>query len=728
MGQKPPIRRPTAGAGGRPGAARRLRLWGHLAGTRLTRVGLALVVVFCYTALLEVDLLRAGLNWRLDEVADRDVFADRNLDFIDEEATEKLRQTARDGVARKYDSLPAADEARNRLTELFDSLAAWAAASGEARRPLRDLKYRLLWLSVPDEVLEQVAHWSPEQREACRTYALAAVDRAYAGREIRDDVVEDMEAVRRGLSEEVSRRPVHEREFLTALLTGSDIVQPNRRLDREGTEALRDRAGDQVEPVRRTLIRGQSVIRRGRRVTAEHLRDLRALGLAQPKWDWGGLLALVCLVSLVVVILGTYVRLEQPAVYTDTRRLLLLNLLAMIALVLFRFLVWLKGEIPDISHPAIFCGATTGMVVAVLVDYRMAMMMTGALGLMMGMLQPGAGLWVAIEAWLAGRVGAMALRHVRDRNDLARAGLVVAGAGMAIAVIVQLPRNGGSGAYLAQSLGTDLLFGCGWGMLAFLLAQGLIPLLERPFACVTPFRLLDLCNISAPLLQMLKRQARGSFDSSLTIGDMAADACEAIGADPLLARACGYYHDIGKTKHPSWFIENQFGGENIHNKLEPTVSTMAIKSHVDEGVQLAREHHLPQPLIDVVAQHHGTTLISFFYYQALDRAEEGDTISEEQFRYDGPVPQFKESGIIMLADGVEAAVRAASAHGPLTERRMGEIVQGLIKRRLDDHQLDECGLTLRELNIAERAFCDFLRGMYHGRIDYPTAATKGRGR
>ncbi|NUP98553.1 MAG: HDIG domain-containing protein [Armatimonadetes bacterium] len=705
------------------------RRW-RLAPVRPGRLLLGVLLVLAYTAVLSGDLFRAGIDWEEGQYAPRSIYADRTHEFVDEPATAKLRDAARASVARQYDVLPVETEADSKvaqLAEAADALAADAAFPTPAGQAV-ELQRRLIWLSLSPSLLRWFLEQPAAQRASLAARARATIKEVYSSREIRDDAPQDLASARADVRARLAGLPADEGGFLASLLSSPDVLKPNRRFNREETDDQRERAATAIEPVRRTISRGQLIIARGHRVTAEVLRDLEALGLVQAHGDYAALFSLTCLVLLVLVVLGAYLKFELPEVYYDNRRIILLNLLAGGALVLFRLLLWLKIAVPSIAHPAIFCGAATGMVVAVLLEYRIAMMLTGALGLFMGLLLPGAGLYVAFEAWLAGRAGAMALRHVRDRNDLARAGLLTALAGMLIAAIVQLPGTADVGSYQAQHLGIDLLFGFGWGLLAFLLAQGVIPLLERPFGCVTPFRLLELTNTSTPVLQMLKRRARGSFDASLTIGDMAADACEAIGADPLLARACGYHHDIGKMRHPTWFIENVFGGENVHNRLEPNMSAMAIKSHVDDGVEIAREYHLPQPIIDVIAQHHGTTMISFFYYQALERAAEGERVAEERFRYDGPKPQFKESGIIMLADGIEAAVRAAAGHGGMTERKLNEIIQSLIHKRLEDGQLDECDLTLRDLNTAAKAFAEFLRGMYHERIEYPAQVLRTRPR
>ncbi|MCC7495651.1 MAG: HDIG domain-containing protein [Fimbriimonadaceae bacterium] len=712
------------------------RLWSALRARLPRRVSLRrlFIATFCivgYTALLEADLFRGGIAWQDGELADRDIVADRTVEYLDEEATAELRAAARQAVPRQYDALPVEDTARERVVEVFNQAAAAAGdpdLDAAARAAL--IRGRTLWVDLPPGVPERLAALPAPRREALADTATQVLRQVYGSgsqrREIRDDVVADVHAARTAVAALVEAQAGADAAWLTSLLTRPEVLRPNRRHNRDATDQARDAAAAAVEPVRRSISRGQVIIERGHPVTAEVLRDLRALGLATSQRDWRGLFALASVVCLMLLVLGLYIRLELPEIWFDNHKLLLLNLVVVLALVLFRLMLWLRNGIPSMAHPAILCGATTGMIVAVLIEYRLAMMMTGTLALLLGMLYPDAGLWVAFEAWLAGRVGAMALRHVKDRNDLARAGFATALAGMLIAAVVQLPLAGDPAVFRAEHLIVDLLFGFAWGMLAFLLAQGMIPLLERPFGCITPFRLLDLTNTSTVLLQRLKREARGTFDASLTIGDMAADACEVIGADPLLARTCGYYHDIGKLRHPTWFVENQFGAANVHDTLEPTLSALAIKSHVSEGFELAREHGLPRPVQDVIAQHHGTTLISFFYFQALERAEDEERVTEEQFRYDGPRPQFKESGVLMLADGIEAEVRAASRRGPLGERKIHEIVHNQIRKRLDEGQLDECDLTLRDLHQIEAAFCDYLRGMYHNRIDYPSPALRAR--
>lgn len=695
------------------------------------RLLVGLLCVVGYTLLLSANVFRPAVSWELGDTATRDVIADNTVRVPDETATAKKRRAAMALVPKQYEPTPAADEAENLVNSVFSEITArateWQAtqathAAQDPKSPLPDPPP--LSLSIEPSLRQWVYEASPEHREKLRWLALYNLRKVYSGHEIRSDQPEDFESADRELRRAIASVPLREdRELLLAIVTHPQVLKHNYQYMEYETWRDRISAAEAVDPVYRTVNRSDLVLHAGSQVTEEDLKVIEALGLLQPQWDYAGLFALGCLVCVVLLILGAYVRQELPHIYHDSRRVILLNLVAAGALLLFRFLLWLKGEIHGLDHFAIFCGSTAGMVVSVLIDFRLAMMMTGAMALLMGVLVPSAGLWVAFEAWLAGRVGAMALHQIRDRGELAKAGLIVAVAGMMIAAVVNQPGAADATAYGAQQLLTDLALGFAWSLIAFLVAQGLVPMLERSFGCLTPFRLLELTNTSTPVLQQLKAKARGSFDASLTIGDMAADACEQIpGADPLLARACGYHHDIGKMRHPSWFIENQFGAENVHDKIPPHISAKAIRSHVEDGLLLAEEYNLPRPVWDVIGEHHGTTLISFFYYQALEASPEGQTVDESQFRYRGPRPHSKESGVIMLADGIEAAVRAVSMHGPLPEKRIQEVVDSVIRKRLDESQLDNCELTLHDIDLAAKAFCEFLKGMYHTRIDYPQQA------
>ena len=258
------------------------------------------------------------------------------------------------------------------------------------------------------------------------------------------------------------------------------------------------------------------------------------------------------------------------------------------------------------------------------------------------------------------------------------------------------------------------------GILSAVGAIGLLPYLETVFGITSSIRLLELSNPNHPLLRKLLLEAPGTYHHSMMVGNLGEAAAEAVGADPLLTRVGSQYHDIGKTKRPYFFVENQFSGVNPHDKISPTLSTLIITSHVKDGVEMARQHKLPKVLVDFIREHHGTDLVKYFYHRAK---ESGQDVSEDDFRYPGPKPQSKETAIVMLADSVEAAVRSMPKPTP---GRIEGLVRKIIKERLADGQLDESNITLRDLDLIADAFVKVLTGMYHHRVEYPDGALKER--
>jgi putative nucleotidyltransferase with HDIG domain len=247
-----------------------------------------------------------------------------------------------------------------------------------------------------------------------------------------------------------------------------------------------------------------------------------------------------------------------------------------------------------------------------------------------------------------------------------------------------------------------------------------LPYLESGFGLTTSVTLLELANPSHPLLKQLLMEAPGTYHHSLIVANLAEAAAEAVGADPLLARVGSFYHDIGKLKRPYFFIENQLG-PNPHEKISPNLSTLIITSHVKDGLEMAKKAKLPKVIQDIIVQHHGNSLVSFFYRQAEKNSDSKEVLREEDFRYEAPVPQTKEAAIILLADAVEAAVR--SLNKPAAGR-VEAVVRKIIKEKLDDGQFDQCNITLRELDIIAQTFVRILSGIYHTRIEYPEKELK----
>lgn len=263
----------------------------------------------------------------------------------------------------------------------------------------------------------------------------------------------------------------------------------------------------------------------------------------------------------------------------------------------------------------------------------------------------------------------------------------------------------------------------GAGILSALTTMMLIPLIETAFNVTTDVKLMELSNLNHPLLKAMIVKAPGTYHHSLIVGAMCEAAGDEIGANSLLAKVMSYYHDIGKMDHAQYFIENQRPDYNPHDQISPYMSKTILVAHVKDGAELGMKHKLGKPIIDGILQHHGTTLISFFYNKALESQDEDiDQVNEEDFRYPGPKPQFREAALVMLADSVEAAARSLDDPTP---SRLQNIVKNIIHRKFTDGQLDECDLTLKDLTIIEQCFNRVLLGVYHQRIDYPKRAGGG---
>jgi cyclic-di-AMP phosphodiesterase PgpH len=257
------------------------------------------------------------------------------------------------------------------------------------------------------------------------------------------------------------------------------------------------------------------------------------------------------------------------------------------------------------------------------------------------------------------------------------------------------------------------------GFLAAVLTIGLIPFFEEGFGILSSLKLIELSNPNHPLLRKLLMEAPGTYHHSIVVANLSEAACEAVEANGLLARVGAYYHDVGKTKRPHFFIENQMNIENPHDKIAPQLSKTIIIAHPYDGAEMLKKHHLPKEIIDIAEQHHGTTCLKYFYHKASQNSDK--EVSEVDFRYPGPKAQSKESAIVGIADAVEAAVRSLAKPTPV---KIESLVNKIIADRVEDGQLNECDLTFKELEIISKTICETLQGMFHSRIEYPEETKK----
>ena len=484
----------------------------------------------------------------------------------------------------------------------------------------------------------------------------------------------------------------------------------------EFTNRQREEVKARVRDIYDTYRKGDLLVEQGQTIGEEQLILLKVehdtanalMSLGERARRAGGT---VVLVAALFALIGYYIHKHEPKVARDLKRIVALCGLVFAAIVTVRLVAaqaWDAELVPV---------AIAAMVLAIAYNPQFGLMFTFGLSLLTCLtLGTGISHFVVLMGGTAS--GVLTLNEVRTRTKLIKVG---ATASLAFFVLTWA-----AGLWQGQPIplvAADSLWRAGWGLMAGFFLGGSLPFIETAFGIVTGISLLELGDVTHPLLQELVRRAPGTHNHSITVGAIAESAAERIGANALLVRIGAYFHDIGKMLKPHYFVENQVGGNNRHANLAPAMSTLIIIGHVKDGVDLGRQHHLPEPIIDLIEQHHGTTLVEYFYHEANrrnDASPDGSTVQEGAFRYPGPKPQSKEAGILMVSDVVESASRTLSEPTPA---RIENLVRELIDKRLRDGQFDECGLTLKEIGEVRESLIKSLIGIYHGRVKYPEQRT-----
>ncbi|HEY4552040.1 MAG TPA: HDIG domain-containing metalloprotein, partial [Bacillaceae bacterium] len=316
----------------------------------------------------------------------------------------------------------------------------------------------------------------------------------------------------------------------------------------------------------------------------------------------------------------------------------------------------------------------------------------------------------AIYILFSGVAGALFLSNRNERSNILSSGVM---AGLVNILLILFILLIGNGQFTGREYLFHVLFAVLSGILSAVLTMGLLPFFEAGFGILSTIRLIELSNPNHPLLKKILTEAPGTYHHSVMVANLAEAACEAIGANGLLARVGCYYHDIGKTRRPHFFIENQMNIENPHDRLPPSRSRDIIIAHAVDGASELRKHKMPKEIVDIAEQHHGTSLLKFFYFK---QKEQHPNTEEAEYRYPGPKPRTKEAAVISLADSVEAAVRSMNHPTP---EQIRSIVESIAKDKLTDGQLNECDMTMKELETVKRTFCETLNGIFHSRIEYP---------
>jgi putative nucleotidyltransferase with HDIG domain len=676
----------------------------HRAGISPLALTLHVLVIFlCFVGLLLINFWPDRISLEEGEVSTRAIMADKRVEILNQRATDDAKRRAASIVQERYtfDS-DAVNVGATKIDETFVAIDK-AAGKRSAGDPLNPKQLDELVLKLPLQIdvvdLETLLAVDADERFTLQNGAL------HIFYKLMDDAITAarLEEVRGQTSqlveEQLQTTNPRVEEALVHLI--NDAVQVNQIPSFEKTQKAKQEAMAAVPPVMTIIPKGAAVVREGELVTEDQIRILQELGLYKPKLGFLRILGVCLMVGLCLSVLFGYLFRYRQDLTKTSRYLTVLG----VAMVLVAATCRLLMEYSVFLTPV----AIASILVTTLMDRRMGLLVTGVMALLIGVMADS--LSVCGVSFLTGAVGVLALSRVDSRNQMIRATLLVGFSNILAVTAFELAR-GIDASQLAEAAGWGLFNGLisGW------IAVGSLPMFENFFGITTHFRLLDLSNMNEPLLRKLTLEAPGTYQHSMMVANLSEQAARAIGADALLCRVGAYYHDIGKIKRPRFFIENQMGLENPHDKLAPSLSTRIIHSHVKDGIEMAKEDGLPDVLIDFITQHHGTSLVGYFYHQACARSSE--PVFEEDFRYPGPRPQSKETAILMICDGLEAAARTLSHPTP---EKLSELVEKMVKHNLDDGQLDDSGLSLKDIKIIKMTLSKALHNIYHSRIEYPDA-------
>jgi putative nucleotidyltransferase with HDIG domain len=507
------------------------------------------------------------------------------------------------------------------------------------------------------------------------------------------------------------------------------LIRPNITFNKRETELRREEARDSVKPIYFLVKKGEMIVREGEKINQGHLLKLETQSQLTRNTVIPGMALSTTLMVGIMLALSYLVLLRRPKIFKEsTSSLTFLSLT-----LLFMFLVVLLYNIvaEEVARGFPFFAAqvllfalpiTLGAIlVSVFQGLDVAIAFSLVISILASMVVEGK-VEFFIYFLLGSLLAAYGVRNCRERAVLLKTGLRVGLLNVLIALSIQTLYGN---IYSSASV-LSMVAGFLGGALSGVIATGFLPLIEMIFGFTTDIKLLELSSLDQPILKDLMVNAPGTYHHSVVVSNMVEATAESIQANPLLSKVSAYYHDIGKIRKPLYFVENQGKGENRHEKLAPSMSSLILISHVKDGIELARKHRLGKEIIDIIQQHHGTGIISYFYQKAKEQSAtkggKSSPVKEQDFRYPGPKPQTKEAGLVLLADEVEAASRTLVDPTPA---RIKGMVQKIINSVFSDGQLDECELTLKDLNQIAKSFTKTLSGIFHGRVEYPEPIVKG---
>lgn len=636
--------------------------------------------------------------------------ADRYLTFIDEEATEIKKAEVAAKVKTVYSLDPTiVEDYKNQLDNLTNKLKQVIYDNelllNQKVNILSGLGFNFTLADI--EVLSA----APEsQIDALRGRLEVIITNNFSAGVNSENLIFTIEKIRSDI-ELLDISPAYKKIIVN--LTNVLKMVPNLIPDEEATAQEVANKLAKVDPVRIVIQKNERIVSKGEVLTSRQIEVISWLGYSDKGNTPGIIMGIILYTLLFILLISLFLKNYKPEIYRNDKDILLLMVLFYLALILIRIFIAIQSYSISIFAPLVgflIPSASVAMLIAILLDDKLAYVSAAIISIYIGLIT--GDMAYVFTSFVGSYVGIYLVAKINQRGDLIKAGIYISAANCLSIAAGLLSMNEHYSYYL-----TALAFGAINGFLSTILTIGILPYLEDLFNKTTIIKLLELFNPNHPLLKKMINEAPGTYHHSIILGNLAEGAAEAIGANSVLVRVGAAYHDIGKLKRPFFYVENQVG-ENPHEKLNPSLSVIVLQAHVKEGLELGKKYKLPQAILDFIPMHHGTSLMNFFYHKAK---EINPDVYSDDFRYEGPKPNTKETGILMLADSVEAAVKSIKEINPI---KIDTMVRNIVKDKLYDGQLDESELTMREIENIIKAFVKVLQGIYHTRIEYPEGVLK----
>lgn len=690
--------------------------------TRTEVVSFVIMTVITFIIMLSTFMTGRVHFAEGDIATDNVYYFGTSTSFTSQVYTEQARQLAASEVEQlyKYDE-QALSNMQVQIDSLFDDMhnVRLSVDSDEGRQQALSALLTPADGSAPAAaVVEYYLGLTDETESELKNRLKNAVVTAYGREEFGEGELEQVEASCR---KTIKNSNSGNAEKL--LLAAADMLtfKATYVFDRVATADAVSQAMSSVQPVTVTVYPGEQILQRGAQVTAADVEMLEELNLQRVDGDYQPYMGLLLFICIAYGLLLAYCTKMGGDSKINAGSITLISLLFVVILLIARVITLIKIDSSLTSDWMLGLAIPVpafSMLVAALVNKRTAIFSTVIVSIFVGIMC-GVHMLYACAALIGGLVAVLQISKMNSRSYYAMAVLNISMIYLLVAVSWCFMWS-----YDRSSLYVAMLMSLLNGVLSVILTVGTMPLLESAFSITTGIRLMELANINHPLLKKLMIEAPGTYNHSIIVGNLAEAAADRIGADGLLVRVASYFHDIGKVKRPNFFVENQKPGDNPHDKLQPSLSTFIITSHTKEGAEMAREYKLPREIIDIIEQHHGTSLVQGFYKKAQAQQENSDidiAIREEDFCYPGPKPQTREAALVMLADSCQAAVQSMTAP---TSGQIEGMVRDIVKGKLNSGQLDQCALTFRDLDIISSTYATILAGANHYRIPYPEQLAK----